>query len=398
MLTDGPDALPLTPKPPVVSYPPLPLIDPVEEGFVIPPLPGEGPDSVQRIDIPPPVMPDPTAIVRPATAIVRPATGPLIDTPTAAVTPTPVPTPPVPVPTPRVVATTPEPQPVIYETFGSEFNPATGKFEFGPHANTPRPVPKVPGDVNGDGVADKVVTAGPTVSLVSGKDGSVLVKAFAPFEASYTGTLNAVLVDLDRDGQPELVVSPGAGGGAVVAVYNADGTERGRFWGIEDVGFRGGVNLATGDTNFDGRPDLIVTAGEGGGPRVAIFDGATLGANAKRLVADFFAFEASQRGGATAGVANGVLVFGAGPGGGPRVRGIDARSLYAAAGVKSLDDLPASGRKFDRFVGDASSRQGVKLDFSGVDESASDHPGKVTATGADGKPVTVYETPGFTPS
>ncbi len=258
------------------------------------------------------------------------------------------------------------------------------------------PPPRVRGDVNGDGVADKVVTDGATVSVVSGKDGGVLVKAFAPFEASYTGTLNAVLVDVDHDGKPELVVSPGRGGGPAVAVYNADGTERGRFWGIDDTAFRGGVHLAAGDIDGDGRPDLDVTAGEGGGPRVAIFDGKSLGATPKRLVADFFAFESGQRGGATAGVANGVLVFGAGPGGGPRVRGIDARSLIAAAGVKSLDDLPAGARRFDRFAGDPSSRQGVALDFAGVPEGVTDHPGKVTATGADGQPVTVYEYPGFT--
>ncbi len=271
----------------------------------------------------------------------------------------------------------------------------------GPPVTFPVPLPqpvKVSGDLNGDGFADKVVTVGSTVSVVSGSDGRVLVKPFAPFEASYTGTLNAVFVDATGDGTPELVVSPGQGGGPVVAVYNADGTERGRFWGIDDAGFRGGVNLASGDVDFDGRPDLIVTAGEGGGPRVAIFDGRTLGTTPTRLVADFFAFEPDQRGGATAGVANGVLIFGAGPGGGPRVRGIDGRSLVAAAGVKSLDDLPAAGRKFDRFVGDPSSRGGVKLDFSGVTSQAADQPSKVTAKVGDGPAVTVYDSPGFNPA
>jgi len=260
-----------------------------------------------------------------------------------------------------------------------------------PSVARPQPI-RVAGDLNGDGVADKVVTAGSTVSVVSGKDGSVLVKAFTPFEASYTGTLNAVFVDVDGDGdgKSELVVSPGQGGGPVVAVYNADGTERGRFWGIEDANFRGGVNLAAGDTNTDGVADLIVTAGQGGGPRVAIFDGKTLGANSKRLVADFYAFEATQTGRATAGVANGLLIFGAGPGGGPRVRGVDAFTLFVD-GVKSLDDLEPSPRAFDRFVGDPSSRQGVTLDFSGVNSLAADQPSKVTAKVGDGPAVTVYE-------
>ncbi len=261
----------------------------------------------------------------------------------------------------------------------------------------PQPV-KVPGDVNGDGVADNIVTDGPRVSVVSGSDGRVLVKAFAPFEASYTGALNAVFVDVDGDGRSELVVSPGQGGGPVVAVYNADGMERGRFWGIDDAGFRGGVNLAAGDVNGDARPDLVVTAGAGGGPRVAIYDGKSLGADARRLVADFFAFEATQTGGATAGLANGVLIFGAGPGGGPRVRGVNADGLFATGGVKSLDDLPAAARRFDRFAGDTSARKGVALDFSGVDHTVTDRPGKVTADSGDGNPVTVYEYPGFGPA
>ena len=217
----------------------------------------------------------------------------------------------------------------------------------------PQPV-KVPGDFNGDGFADKVVTDGPRVSVVSGSDGGVLLKAFAPFEASYTGTLNAVFVDVDQNGQSELVVSPGQGGGPVVAVYNADGSERGRFWGIDDVNFRGGVNLATAANG------LIVMAGEGGGPRVAIFDATTLGANARRVRADFFAFEPGMRSGVVATVAGDTVVFGAGPGAGPRVRGVDARSL-SDAGFQSLDDLPASARKFDKFVGDPATRTGVNL-------------------------------------
>ena len=243
------------------------------------------------------------------------------------------------------------------------------------------------GDVNGDGVTDKIVTAGSTVSVVSGTDGSVLVKPFAPFEASYTGALNAVLVDIGGSGRAALVVSPGQGGGPVVAVYNADGTERGRFWGIDDPDFRGGVNLTVSY-------GLFVTAGQGGGPRVAVFDTATLGADARRLTADFFALESDQRGGVVATQAGGVILFAAGPGGGPRVRAFDSSAMRDTA-FTSLDDLPAKARTFDKFIGDPNARNGVTLDVrpTGVVLDASNPRGfrqEVTTDSGSGPQEVVY--------
>src|SRR5437868_2023790 len=37
--------------------------------------------------------------------------------------------------------------------------------------------------------------------------------------------------------------------------------------------FTGGVNIALADVNLDGQQDVIVAAGRGGGPRVRVFDG-----------------------------------------------------------------------------------------------------------------------------
>ena len=138
--------------------------------------------------------------------------------------------------------------------------------------------------------------------------------------------MNVSAGDLTGDGIDDLVASPDQGGGPQVVVFRGgDFAAVASFFGINDPNFRGGARTAVGDVNNDGTPDLIVAAGHGGGPRVAVYDGATVlsGAPAE-LVNDFFAFPGpdavSLRNGVYAAVGDlngdgfGDLVFGAGPG------------------------------------------------------------------------------------
>ena len=130
------------------------------------------------------------------------------------------------------------------------------------------------GDVNGDGIADIVCGAGPTggpvVAAFSGMDGSRLA-TFLAFEGSFRGGVSSVAVqDLDGDGKAEIAVGAGNGGGPVIAVFSGGNfAERQRFLAYE-ADFRGGVNVALG--SFAGIGSAIAAgAGIGGGPHVKVF-------------------------------------------------------------------------------------------------------------------------------
>lgn len=59
-----------------------------------------------------------------------------------------------------------------------------------------------------------------------------------------------------------------------------------------DSTFRGGVNVAMGDLDGDGRAEIITGPGAGGSPEIKVFNAKTLS-----LKADFFAFSATSKSG-----------------------------------------------------------------------------------------------------
>ena len=106
-----------------------------------------------------------------------------------------------------------------------------------------------------------------------------------------------------------------AGQDPIVTVLNADGSLRFTLTALGGA-FPGGAGVAVGDVNGDGTDDVIVGAGDGGGPRVQVFDG-----NTGSVIANFFAFDPDFRGGVNvAAGAGGTLIAGAGVGGAPHVK------------------------------------------------------------------------------
>jgi hypothetical protein len=158
----------------------------------------------------------------------------------------------------------------------------------------------------------------PVVSVYDGA-GRELTR-FLAFDPAFTGGVRVATADVTGDGVPDVVVGAGTGGGPVVKVFSgADGALAESFFAFEPS-FRTGVHVAAADLDGDGAAEVVVGAGEGGGPVVAVYHGRDLGE-----VARFFTAEPAFRGGVSvaAGVVAGVgpaVVTGAGVGGGPVVR------------------------------------------------------------------------------
>jgi hypothetical protein len=168
------------------------------------------------------------------------------------------------------------------------------------------------GDVTGDGRADVAVSAdttgGPRVVVFDGRTGAVLVSFFAIADPGFRGGARVALGDLNGDGVADLAVAAGPGGGPRVALYDGITIRTGGVPGrltndffVFDLTLRDGSYVSIGDVTGDGLGDLIAGAGSGGAPRVLVLSGQSLLATGAVAavgdpVASFFAVSAGTDG------------------------------------------------------------------------------------------------------
>lgn len=273
--------------------------------------------------------------------------------------------------------------------FNPNNSPVTFVYQARDITNGDVALTKVTINVIGSSTNRFAVGSGPgTPSTVKVYDASsgLLAREFQPYESSYTGGVRVATGDITQDGVDDIVTIPDVSGAARVNIYDGKtGIQLGSFFAFEST-FRGGGYVAVGDVDGDLIKDVIVGAGEGGGPRVQVYSltaGGTFNFSPTTADNDFFAYESTFRNGVR--VAAGDLdadnidevVTGAGPGGGPAVKVFDAFGLATGSAQKAY------------FAFDANNRGGVNV---AVGQFRGDGRGDiVTGTGNGGAVVRVFD-------
>src|SRR5262249_24246489 len=180
-------------------------------------------------------------------------------------------------------------------------------------------------DVNGDGVYDIIVGRAQGKSEVKIIDGtklnqvnpvtgvilpSALLGDFLGFARGFHGGLFVAAGDINGDGLSDVILGSGSGPRGKVKVVNAAMLNQGghnhtispgpvlAFFRPFGPRFDGGVRVACGDYNGDGRYDIVAVQGPHGHSEIKIFDSMNL-----MTIGDLFPF-GSFRGGVFVGTGN----------------------------------------------------------------------------------------------
>ncbi len=176
-------------------------------------------------------------------------------------------------------------------------------------------------DINSDGQEEILVNTGGIISIY--KNGNK-ISEFQPYDGKFRGEISFSVADLNGDGNKAIITGAGQGGGPHVRIFDINGKLLTGGFFAYDENFRGGVSVAVMDLNANGNKEIITAAGPGGGPHIRVFD-----KDGVPLIGGFFAYEENERYGVslTIGDVNSSgqkeIITALGPGGRPEVKIFD---------------------------------------------------------------------------
>jgi photosystem II stability/assembly factor-like uncharacterized protein len=181
---------------------------------------------------------------------------------------------------------------------------------------------------------------------------AALIGQFYAYSPLFGGGVRVAAADVNGDGVVDVITGAGPGGGPHVLAI--DGTKLDDLLPTGQIApsalllsfmayspdFAGGVYVAAGPVGTGPGADIITGAGAGGGPHVEVFS--SQGA----ILQSFMAYSPLFPGGVRVGYVGsfsgglaGVVLTGAGPGGGPQVNAYDAQTLSVLDSFYAFNSL-----------------------------------------------------------
>lgn len=157
------------------------------------------------------------------------------------------------------------------------------------------------GDVDGDGkgdlIASTLTSAGPRVAVYKYANG--VMSKFSEFVTfqGLNGAARLAAGDIDGDGKDEIIAGAEAGGGPRVNVFDANGAVLATQY-VYDPGFRGGVDVASGDVSGDSKDEVVVAPLSGGNSQVRVLN------QTLAMTSQFYAYTSAYVGGVNISVGN----------------------------------------------------------------------------------------------